>query len=70
MPAVVLGLEVLGLLLVAAGVGAAAAVFVGLWVGLLAAGVVVLAGAARGQSMMEGGVRGAVVRPSAPRADR
>lgn len=38
-------LELLGLLLVAAAAGAAAWTYVGLWAGLLAAGVVVLAGA-------------------------
>lgn len=70
MAAAVLGLEVLGLLLLAAGAGVGVSLLAGVWAGLLAAGVIVLAGAARGQSLMEGGVRGAVVRPSAPRADR
>lgn len=70
MAAVVLGLEVLGLVLVAAGAGVGVAVLAGVWAGLLVAGAVVLAGAARGQNLMEGGVRGAVVRPSAPRTDR
>lgn len=64
---VVLGLEVLGLLLVAAGAGVGVTVLVGLWAGLLAAGVVVLAGAARGQELMGAGERGAAVRTSAPR---
>ena len=53
MAAVVLGLEVLGLVLVAAGAGVGVALLAGLWAGLLVAGVVVLAGAARGQSLME-----------------
>lgn len=42
---IVATLELLGLLLVATAAGAAAWTYVGLWAGLLAAGVVVLAGA-------------------------
>ncbi len=65
---VVVVLEVLGLLLVAAAAGVAAAGLLGLWAGLLAAGVVVLAGAVRGELMTtEGGSRGAAIRSSAPR---
>lgn len=65
---VVVVLEVLGLLLVAAAAGVAAAEYVGLWAGLLAAAVVVLAGAVRGELMTtEGGSRGAAIRSSAPR---
>ena len=40
-----LSLELLGLLLIAAAAFAAAWTYVGLWAGLLAAGIVVLAGA-------------------------
>jgi hypothetical protein len=47
-------LEVLGLLLVAAAAAVGFTALVGLWLGLLSAGVVVLAGAARGQAMTEG----------------
>jgi hypothetical protein len=53
MARVVLALEVLGLLLLAAGAGVGLFVLVGLWAALLAAGVVVLAGAARGQKLLE-----------------
>lgn len=57
MTAVVLALEVLGLLLVAAAAGVGFFVLVGLWAALLAAGVVVLLGAARGQRLLEGPAR-------------
>ena len=42
---IVATLELLGLLLVAGAAGVAAWTYVGLWAGLLAAGVVVIAGA-------------------------
>lgn len=57
---VVAALEVLGLLLLAAGAAVAVAGLVGLWAGLLAAGVVVLAGAARADMLLTGGSRAAV----------
>lgn len=63
---VVLGLEMLGLLLVAAGAAVGVTALVGLWAGLLAAGVVVLAGAWWADSMTKpkDGDRGAAVRTS------
>jgi len=64
--AVVVALEVLGLLLVAAAAGVAAAAYIALWAGLLAAGLLILAGAAWAERMTGGGDRGAAVRTSAP----
>jgi len=58
-------LELLGLLLVAAAAGVAVATYVALWAGLLAAGLVVLAGAFLADRNLRGD-RGAAVRPSAP----
>lgn len=66
MTAVVAGLEILGVLLVAAAAGVAAATYIALWAGLLAAGLVVLAAAAWAEQMTGGGDRGAAVRTSAP----
>lgn len=65
----VAALEVLGVLLVAAAAAFGLGDLFGAWAGLLAAGAIVLAAAARAQQMLEGG-RGAAVRPSAPRVDR
>lgn len=57
MNAVVIGLEVLGLLLIAAAAGVAGALYFVLWAGLLAAGAVVLAGAAWAERPVRGGNR-------------
>lgn len=66
----VAGLEILGVLLIAGAAGFGLAALIGVWAGLLAAGVVVLAAAARAQQMWEG-ERGAAVRSTtAPRTDR
>lgn len=52
---VVLALEVLGLLLLAGSAGAAGWMYVAPWAGLLAAAVVVLLGAGRGEQLMTRG---------------
>lgn len=62
---VVTVLELLGLLLLAAAALVAAWTYVGLWAGLLAAAVVVLASAWLLDRNLRGD-RGAAVRPSAP----
>ena len=59
-----LSLEILGLLLVAGAAFEAAWTYVGLWAGLLAAGIVVLASAWLIDRNLRGD-RGAAVRPSA-----
>lgn len=65
MQLVVALLEVLGLLLIASAAGVAVTVYVALWAGLLAAGLVVLGGAYLADRPVRGD-RGAAVRPPAP----
>lgn len=67
MPRVVAALEVLGLLLVAAGVGLGTATYLPLWAGLLTSGLSVIGAAYLAERPVRGGERGAAVRSSAPR---
>lgn len=68
MRVVVIAMELLGVLLLAAAAGLAAASYLPTWAGLFAASVVVLAAAALADRQMTpiGGDRGATVRTSAP----
>jgi len=65
---VVTALEVLGLLLVAAGAGLGVATYVAPWAGLLTSGACLVAAAWFAERPMKGGDRGAAVRAAAPRS--